>query len=223
VLVAAGLGRRAPGEVAKQFREIAGIPMLLRAVRPFLAHPMVASVVAVVPADTAAAPPRWLAEIAPDRLQLVAGGTERVDSVERGVAALGSHHGLIMVHDGARPFVDRAVIDAVIAAARGADGAIAALPVSDTIKQTVEHSPTISATVPRTALWRAQTPQAFPSEWLRRGLAHARSTGVTPTDDAAMVEAIGGRVALVVDRATNIKVTTPEDFLVAEALARGSR
>ena len=195
--------------------------MLLRALRPYLVHPAVTSVVAVLPPGAAAAPPEWLLAIKPERLRLVAGGPERVDSVERGVAALGDHVGLVIVHDGARPFVDAAVIDAVISASRAADGAVAAVPVSDTIKRAADGEPaTVAATVPRAGLWRAQTPQAFPIEWLRRGLAHARATGVAPTDDSAMVEAIGGRVVLVPDRGSNIKVTTPDDFRLAEAIAR---
>ena len=200
--------------------------MLLRALRPFLTHPAVGSVVAVVPAATAVAAPSWLAPNGSPRLQLVAGGAERIDSVERGLAALGDQYPVAIVHDGARPFVDPDVIDQVVAAARLGQGAVAAVPVRDTVKRAVDgesEQPTIAATVSRDRLWRAQTPQAFPIDLLRRGLAHARATRTIATDDAAMVEAIGGRVVLVADRPTNIKITTAEDFVLAEAIARTAR
>ncbi len=220
VVVAAGSGRRAGGEVAKQFREIAGIPMLLRALRPFLAHPAVGLVVAVIPAHAVTDPPRWLVPSA--RLRLVAGGAERIDSVELGLAALDDRCQVVVVHDGARPFVGRSVIDAVIEAARQGDGAVAGVPVADTIKRAngAAGARTVAATVPREGLWRAQTPQAFPIELIRRGLAHARATQTVSTDDAAMVEAVGARIVLVPDHPANIKITATEDFELAEAIAR---
>lgn len=221
VIVAAGLGVRAGGDGPKQFRELAGIPMLLWSLRTFLAHPEVGPVVVVLPAATAAAPPPWLGDLMSERLRLVAGGPERIDSVERGVGALGGACAVVVVHDGARPFVERDTVDAVIAAARAGQGAVAAIPVSDTLKRGVGSR--IEATVPRDGLWRAQTPQAFPRELLAAGLTRARALGMVATDDAAMVEAAGGAVVLVPDRSTNLKVTTPEDFAIAEAVARGRR
>jgi 2-C-methyl-D-erythritol 4-phosphate cytidylyltransferase len=221
VIVAAGQGVRAGGEGPKQFRELAGIPMLLWSLRTFLSHPEVGPVVVVLPAATADAPPPWLGDLADERLRLVAGGPERIDSVERGVRALGGACAVVVVHDGARPFVERDTVDAVIAAARAGQGAVAAIPVSDTLKRGVGTR--VEATVPRDGLWRAQTPQAFPRDLLAAGLTRARALGMVATDDAAMVEAAGGAVVLVPDRSTNFKVTTPEDFAIAEAVARGRR
>lgn len=222
VVVAAGTGSRAGGEVAKQFREIAGIPMLLRALKPFLDHPTVLIVVAVVPPSVASNPPRWLGTTG-DRLRVVAGGAERVDSVALGLEALDDRIGVVVVHDGARPFVARATIDQVIATARMGAGGVAGIPVTDTVKRVEggdQLGPLVKATVSRDGLWRAQTPQAFPIRLLREGLVLARAERLNPTDDAAMVEAVGGRVVMVPDRPTNIKVTTADDFLLAEAIAR---
>ncbi|MGE0441486.1 MAG: 2-C-methyl-D-erythritol 4-phosphate cytidylyltransferase [Gemmatimonadales bacterium] len=226
IVVAAGRGERAGGGMPKQFRPIGGVPMLLRTLRPFLASPLVDLVVVVLPPAVAAEPPAWLAPLLGDRLVAVAGAEERMGSVECGLAALPAGISVVAVHDGARPFVSGTVIDAVIAAARAGTGAIAAVPVADTIKAAVpaERPGTfaIGRTVPRDDLWRAQTPQAFPVRLLRRALAAARGAGRFVTDEASAVEALGEPVLLVPDRTTNLKVTTEEDFGVAEAIARGN-
>ena len=134
VIVAAGAGVRAgPGE-PKQFRPILGVPMLLRALRPFLSHPQVDHVVVTLPAGHAERPPEWLGKLTGERLRVVAGGRTRSDSVRAGLGALGREVEIVLVHDGARPFVSRETIDGVIARARAGVGAVAAIPVGDTIK-----------------------------------------------------------------------------------------
>ncbi len=221
VVVAAGRSRRVGGATPKQFREIGGVPVLLRALRPFLAHPAVGRVVAVLPAETVASPPAWLAPFVGERLHLVAGGDERVDSVRNGLDALGDAWPITAVHDGARPFVDPGVFDQLIALARQGRAAIAAIPVSDTLKLASEDpgQPTVVRTVPRDGLWRAHTPQVFPRQLLARALSAPWLAGGHPTDDAAAVEALGEPVALVMDRSTNLKITTPDDFSLAELMA----
>ncbi len=221
VLVAAGKGLRAGGEVPKQFREVAGVPLLLRAIRPFASHPEVAHVVVVLPPDVAAAPPPWLGGLAGGTLSLVAGGAERTDSAAAGVSALPAGCDIVLVHDAARPFAPREVVDAVIAAARAGDGAVPALPVSDTIKASDPAAPGVVArTVPREGLWRAQTPQGFPRPLLEAAYRRANEDGAGATDDAALVERVGGRVRLVPGDARLHKVTTADDFALAEILAR---
>lgn len=224
VVVAGGRGARAGGGVPKQYRLLGNVPVLLRALRPFLAHPAVDRVVAVLPASDVAAPPEWLCPLIGDRLVLASGGADRMGSVEQGIAQLPTSTAVVVVHDGARPFVDVSVIETVIVEARAGRGAVAAVPVADTLKRSVlgpASEPVIAETVSREALWRAQTPQAFPVEALRRGLAAARAAGVTVTDDAQAVESQGLPVVLVPDRPTNFKLTTPADFALAEALIRG--
>lgn len=217
VVVAAGQGRRAGGGTPKQFREIAGVPMVLRAVRPFAAHPDVAEVAVVLPPDVVAAPPAWLRALDGEGVRLVPGGAERGDSVAAGLAALAPACQVVLVHDGARPFPSRTTIDAVIAEARAGRAALAAIPVSDTIKEAAEADRLVVRTVPRERLWRAQTPQGFPRALLERAQV-GRPRGAT--DDAALVEAMGEPVVLVPDDAGNLKVTTETDFVLAEALAR---
>lgn len=218
VVVAAGRGERMGG-TPKQYREIAGVPMLLRSIRPFVAHPDVERVVVVLRPDDAATPPPWLAQLAGGALDIVGGGAERTDSVRAGLAALPPACAVVLVHDAARPFVDRGVIDAVIAEVRAGRSAIAAVPVSDTLKEAAADGRTVQRTVPRERLWRAQTPQGFPRQVLEA--AHAAAAGVSSaTDDAALVEQTGGTVRLVPDSARNFKITTADDLALADLWAR---
>lgn len=221
--MAAGAGVRAgpPADEPKQFRSILGVPMLLRALRPFTSHPDVALVVIAVPARVAARPPEWLATLVGERLALVAGGASRAQSVRAGLAALPAGAGVVLVHDGARPFVSRETIDAVIAKARAGVGAIAAVPLNDTVKEVVEGS-RITKTVAREHLWRAQTPQGFPRDMIERAYA-LLANGDAASDDATLCERAGLPVEVVPDTAYNFKVTTADDFRIAEALARDLR
>lgn len=217
LVVAAGVGQRAGGGVLKQYREIGGVPMLLRALRPFVSHPEVKHVVVALPATHAAAPPEWLAALAGKALSFVAGGVERHSSVQKALGALDPACSTVLVHDAARPFVERATIDAVIAAAREGSGAVAAVPLTDTLKE-AGHDRHIRRTVPRDDLWRAQTPQGFPRDMLQR--AHdAAGVGADATDDAILVERLGEPVRVVPDTAANFKITTADDLALAEAWA----
>jgi 2-C-methyl-D-erythritol 4-phosphate cytidylyltransferase len=220
VVVAAGRGTRLGGGAPKQFQPIAGVPMVLRALRPFTSHPEVAQVVLVLPPADAKAPPDFLRALGAG-LTLVPGGAERADSVAAGLAALRPECTIVLVHDAARPFVEQAVIDTVIAHARAGEGAVAAVRVSDTLKEAAADDATrVSRTVPRDGLWRAQTPQGFPRAVLERAHAAARAARAGATDDAALVERTGVPVRLVPDSPRNLKVTTAEDLALAELLAR---
>ena len=224
VLVAAGQGIRAGGGTPKQFRELAGVPLALRALRPFAAHPAVSHVALVVPPAMAERPPEWLARLRGGALGIVPGGTDRQDSVAAGVSALPVECSIVLVHDAARPFVSRAVIDAVVEVARTGRAALAAVPVSDTVKEAAPAPDPagpvpVLRTVPRQALWRAQTPQGFPRPLLERALTAAAAAGRIATDDAQMVEWLGEEVVIVPDDTGNMKVTTALDFELAELLA----
>jgi 2-C-methyl-D-erythritol 4-phosphate cytidylyltransferase len=217
LLVAAGKGERAGGGVPKQFRPIGGVPMLLRAVRPFASHPDVDEVVVALPGAVLERLPDWLAGLGGDRLSFVAGGESRRASVVRALSALRGAARVILVHDAARPFVSRETIDAVIATVREGDTAVAAVPLSDTLKR-ADADQVVTGTERRDGLWRAQTPQGFPRAVLES--AHARADMAAPvTDDAMLVESMGHRVRLVPDPVLNFKVTTADDFVLADALA----
>ena len=232
VVVAAGAGVRAgPGE-PKQFRPILGVPMLLRALRQFIGHPEVRQVVVALPPGYAERPPDWLGKLRGERLEFVPGGVQRVDSVRSALAALPDDATIILIHDAARPFVSRETIDAVIARARAGVGAIAAVPSSDTLKEVGQDpipdrpTPRITRTVDRERIWRAQTPQGFPREMLRDAYAQlggGTANGGAPSDDAEVCERAGFPVELIPDSPYNFKITTPDDFRIAEALARELR
>jgi 2-C-methyl-D-erythritol 4-phosphate cytidylyltransferase len=240
IVVAAGRGVRVGGQTPKQFQLIAGVPMVLRAMRPFSSHPDVIQVVLVLPPEHAAQPPAFLRDLlgsvsssahstssahrASSALNIVPGGTHRGDSVRAGLAALTAECTVVLVHDAARPFAERGVIDAVIAYARQGEGAVAAIPLSDTLKEASRQDPSrVACTHPRARLWRAQTPQGFPRAILERAHARAARLGRRATDDAALVEALGVPVRLVPDSGRNLKVTAAEDLALAELLASGDR
>jgi 2-C-methyl-D-erythritol 4-phosphate cytidylyltransferase len=230
VVVAAGAGVRAgPGE-PKQFRAIVGVPMLLRALRAFIGHPDVRQVIVALPPEYAQRPPEWLAKLRGERLAFVPGGSQRFDSVRAGLEALPADATIVLVHDAARPFVSRGTIDAVITRARAGVGAVAAVPTSDTLKEidqgsTQRPTPRIVRTVERDRIWRAQTPQGFPRQMLGDAYRQLRSftNGGAPSDDAEVCERAGFPVELVPDSPYNFKITTADDFRIAEALARELR
>lgn len=209
---AAGVGRRMGG-VKKPLLELCGEPLLVHALRPFLADPRVVAVrVALAPED-AADPPEWIAAMDP-RIQVVAGGAERADSVANAVAALPANIEVILVHDGARPLIRGAAIDACIRMAATGKGAVVGIPATDTFKQ-VDTEARVVGTPDRSRLWHAQTPQGFPAAMLRSALERT-DLRATATDDASLVEAAGGEVVMVEGAASNLKVTRPQDLPLAE-------
>lgn len=218
VIVAAGTGSRTGSGELKQFRWVAGKPMLLHAVHAFQRRPDVAVVVCVLPRSHAGDPPPWLFQADLDRLLVSVGGRERGESVWNGLEDLPEETTVAVIHDAARPLVTDATIDAVIAEARRGRGAVAALPVVDTLKE-ADGDGAVVRTVPRTNLWRAQTPQAFPREMIEHAYVIARRDKVTATDDAALCERLGLPVALVPGSERALKITGPEDFARAELLA----
>ena len=220
-MVAAGRGERLGGNLPKQYQLIRGVPMVIRALRPFASHPDVAHLVLVLPNEDAARPPAFLSDLSTDSaFSIVPGGRHRGDSVRAGLAALKPECKVVLVHDAARPFVDPSVIDVVIRHSRAGEGAVPAVPLSDTLKEaTIADATLVRRTRPRARLWRAQTPQGFPRAVLEEAHERARRTGHRATDDAALVEAMGVPVRLVVDSYRNLKVTTPEDLALAELLA----
>lgn len=217
LIPAAGRGQRAGSAEPKQFRPIAGVPMLLRSIRPFAQHPGVRQIVVALPPESWASPPAWLQEVMSDRLRIVAGGASRADSVAAALAVLDARCAVVLVHDAARPFVSPETIEAVISTAAAGVAAVAAVPVGDTIKRSEPHGLRVAQTVQRDGLWRAQTPQGFPRAMLEAAYRLPRTDAAT--DDAQLVEAAGFASVLVPDHSSNIKVTTADDFRLAEALA----
>lgn len=219
VIVAGGSGTRADsgdGEL-KQFKWVAGKPMLLHSVQTFMARPDVVSVVCVLPRRYAGDPPPWLFQCDLDRLAMSVGGRTRGESVANGLDDLPDEAEIVLVHDAARPLVGDETIDRVIASVREGVSAIAALPVVDTLKE-VDANETIVRTIDRERLWRAQTPQGFPRSVIVDVHRRARADRLTATDDAGLCERYGIPVRVVRGSERALKVTDVDDFARIDAL-----
>ncbi|AZS21317.1 MULTISPECIES: bifunctional 2-C-methyl-D-erythritol 4-phosphate cytidylyltransferase/2-C-methyl-D-erythritol 2,4-cyclodiphosphate synthase [unclassified Caulobacter] len=218
VIVAAGSGTRAGPGQAKQWRLLAGKPVLRWSVETFLAAGA-AEVVIVTTEDGEKVLPSVLAGLSGWRS--ARGGASRALSVQAGLAALSNRPAgePVMVHDAARPFVTRAVIDNLLGALATADLALPALAVADTLKRQTPGDEI--QTTSRDHLWRAQTPQAARRDRLLT--AYAAWSGPEPTDDAQVVEAVGGRIVITQGDPLLSKLTYPEDFAMAERLAGAAR
>ncbi len=215
VVPAAGSGQRMGGR-AKPFLELSGEPILMRALRPFLEHSGVREVVVSLPTADAESPPAWLIE-ADRRIRVVAGGETRRDSVWVGLQALSDALDVAVVHDGVRPLVTREVVGRCIAVAGGGVGAVAGVRVVDTMKE-VDDGGHVVATPDRARLWHAQTPQAFPLGVLMDAYRRAVAEDFPATDDAALVERLGGSVVMVESSSDNVKITRPQDLERAELM-----
>ena len=219
VIVAAGSGTRAGPGQAKQWRLLAGKPVLRWSVEAFLAAGA-SEIVIVTSEDGELAVGETLRGLAGWRV--ARGGATRALSVQAGLSALAARPGEehVLVHDAARPFLRSDTIERLLTALRGAEGAIPALPVADTLKRA--EAGARLATTSRDNLWRAQTPQAFRRDVLVSAYSAWASTD-EPTDDAQVVEAAGGRVMIAQGDPLLMKLTYPEDFAMAERLAGAAR
>lgn len=218
LVVAAGRGSRFGGDMPKQWRDLAGRPVLRHSLGVFAAHPLVDAVRVVIHPDD-----RGLYDVAAADLSLgepIIGGPQRQDSVRLGLEALAAEAtppDLVLIHDGARPFIDVGTVSRVIRALKQHPGAIPALPVHDTLKRGADGL--IGETVPRAGLYRAQTPQGF--RFANLLAAHRAAAGQELTDDAAVAENAGMAVALVPGNEDNVKITTAEDLTRAAARLGG--
>jgi 2-C-methyl-D-erythritol 4-phosphate cytidylyltransferase len=216
VIVAGGSGTRVGGKELKQFRWVAGKPMLLHSLQTFMARSDVVSVVCVLPQSHAADPPPWIFQCDVDRLMISIAGQTRQQSAANGLDDLPDEAAVVLIHDAARPFVTDAMITRVIETVRRDGAAVAALPVGDTLKQVDgDH---ISATLDRSSLWRAQTPQGFRREIIVRAHREAAKARVDATDDSALCERLGIPVTAVRGSERAMKVTNEADFSRAAAL-----
>jgi 2-C-methyl-D-erythritol 4-phosphate cytidylyltransferase len=221
LMPAAGAGQRLGIDVPKALAEIAGRPMVSRALQPFFAMPALVEVVVLAPAAARDTFAEVLATtvVVDGPPRVVAGGATRQDSVRLGLEALQTAPDIVCVHDAARPLVTAAIIAAVIAAAAADGAATAAARPVDSVRQDGDHGAT--HTIERSSLWLVQTPQAFSTALLRDAHRRAKQQGVAVTDDASLVERMcGARIAVVPNDASNLKVTTAADLACARALYR---
>jgi len=218
VLIPAGgvgtrLGRRTP----KQFLPLRDATILGATLRHFTGHPAVRAIVVAAPAAHLARTRRLVARAGRCPVEVVAGGASRQESVWLALQAAPPDVEIVLVHDAVRPFIERRLIDAVVAEAAAHGAAICALPIAETVKRVRDG--VVETTLDRSGLWAVQTPQGFRTALLREAHEKARRDGVVGTDDAALVERLGQPVRVVAGRAGNVKITTPEDL----RRARGRR
>jgi 2-C-methyl-D-erythritol 4-phosphate cytidylyltransferase len=221
IIVAAGKGTRMGPNIDKLFLEVAGRPVVAHAWRRFVLAKDVDEIVVVVRDGMQGV----FAELAEEYdlckpHRIVVGGAERQDSVWNGLQALGHGTEIVAIQDGARPCTSEALITATIAAARGVGAAVAAHPVTDTIKESSDGK-VISQGLDRSRLWAVQTPQTFRMEIIRRALSLVREKGLKVTDDTAACELIGQPVRLVTGTTPNPKVTVPADLPYVELVLKG--
>ena len=238
IVPAAGLGTRmAPLSAAKarkrspskQFKELGGVPILVRTLRKFAATPAVYEIIVALRKDESAAFRAQLEQQYPEilgkRLQIVEGGEHRQNSVANALAAVAADpEDIILVHDAVRPFVTPEIISAVINAAQKHGAAIAGWPAVDTVKQ-VDRTATgalITGTIPREGVVMAQTPQGFRYSLLKKAFDDGAADGFLGTDEASLIERAGQPVAVVMGSPKNIKITTPADMDLAEFYLQSS-
>lgn len=220
VIPAAGQGVRLGGSTSKAFVALAGQPLILHTLKALEATPAIRwVVVAVRQADRAAMQRLVRSQQLTKVTTLVIGGSTRAQSVIRGIAALPAKAEWVLVHDGARPCLTRRLLQQTIAHARRYGAVACGLPASLTVKA-VDQAHTVRLTLDRDSLWFIQTPQVFRRDWLAETLARVDHRLNTMPDDAALLEWAGFPVHVVPGDPLNIKVTTKEDLLLAEAIMR---
>ena len=218
LIPAAGCGRRFGSGVRKQFLNLGGRPVVVRTLEIFQKHPLIEKIFLVVPAEeTDYCRYELVAEYdLPKVAAVITGGAERQDSVNNGLIACGAAaDDIIVIHDGVRPLFPAERLAEVVRVAAEWGACIAGVPVKDTLKEI--RGGIIRGTPDRGRVWQAQTPQAFRFDLIRNAHEAALQSGVRATDDAALVERLGAEVRMIEGSYRNIKITTPEDLLLAEA------
>ncbi len=220
IFLAAGQGKRMNTNQNKMWLELASEPIFVHALKPFLADSRCKHVIVVCQADEKHIVQQFLEKMALSaselaQIELVSGGAERQYSVKNGLAKCGAAE-LVLVHDGARPFVSLDMIDRLCETASCVGAAICAVKVKDTVKR-VEQG-IVQETVDREKLWQVQTPQAFKQETLKEAHAKAAIDDFLGTDEASLVERLGVPIQVVEGSYYNIKITTPEDMPLAQAI-----
>jgi 2-C-methyl-D-erythritol 4-phosphate cytidylyltransferase len=222
IVVAAGSGVRMGSKMPKALLPLGPRPLVAWSVLALAACKGIHGIVVAAPAGDETPMRMAIGEAGGEGMVVVSGGTTRQRSVKAALAEVPQDAQHILVHDAARPLLTSELIEALIAALDGAEGAIAASPVADTLKRAGEGA-VIAETVDRAELWQAQTPQVFHADVLRLAFATATDEILdTATDCASMVESLGGRVRLVHAAMPNLKVTTRADLILAEQLLRAA-
>lgn len=223
IIPAAGQGKRMNAGKNKLFIELNGIPVIIHTLRVFENDDQCEQIILAINPQEEALFQVMLTKYGIRKVSaFVAGGSERQQSVFNGVKAMVTDdEKIVLVHDGARPFIDQSTIHQLVYEADKKGAAVLAVPVKDTIKKV--SNKTVLKTIERSSLWAIQTPQAFRVSILRSAHEYAEKMSFFGTDDASLVEFLGGHVTVVEGSYDNIKLTTPEDLYFAEAIIRKNK
>lgn len=221
IVPAAGNSTRFGGQQKKPFVSLDGRPVWQRTCELFWNRSDVTTVYLVVaPNDRDDFKQRYGHVIAFANVKVIAGGAERFESVANALAAVPADVDLVAVHDAVRPLTPPPLLDAVFAAAAEHGAAMLAVPLADTLKRVDPQSNTVTETIPRAGLWKAQTPQVFRRDWLTDAYAKRGTFTGAITDDAQLIEAAGHRVRVIEGSAVNFKITTKDDLELAEVVLK---
>lgn len=218
IILAAGQGKRMNAGKNKMFLELSGMPLIVQTVKVFDQDKYCRKI--ILPINPVEKP--LFEELIRNYqfnkdIEIIAGGKERQNSVYNGLKQVSDTDStIVLVHDGARPFINHELIQRLVESAGEYGGAIPGVPVKDTVKRVKDGQ--VVNTVERSSLWAVHTPQAFRVSVLKNAHEQAEANGLLGTDDASLVEAAGGKVIIVEDSYNNIKITTPEDLYFAEAI-----
>jgi 2-C-methyl-D-erythritol 4-phosphate cytidylyltransferase len=224
IIPAGGSGKRMQGHLSKQYLSVDGKPILVHTLRVFQRSPDIDEIVLVVLEEDIQmvrqmiAEPRGISKVR----HVLAGGEQRQDSVRNGLAVIGDDVEIVLIHDAVRPFVSGDLIHTAVREAEKHGAVTVGMPVKDTIKR-VDQNGGVLETLDRQVLWMTQTPQAFKRSIIQEAYRKADEDQFYGTDDASLVERMGFRVKMIAASYENIKITTPEDLLIAEFLIKRDR
>jgi len=226
LIPAAGMGKRMGASVNKQYIQLDGMPIVARTISVFERSPLIDAIYIVIPADEIPYCREHVVEAYRfcKVTAIIPGGKERQHSVMNGLRAMGEYvsgDDIVLIHDGVRPLITEELLRESIAVARSHDGAVVAVPAKDTIKSVADGK--VTGTPDRSTLWQAQTPQVFRYHVIYSAHRAAETVNYLGSDDASLVERAGGLVRIVHGDYHNIKITTPEDLLLAEAFLASER
>ncbi|MBI5098388.1 MAG: 2-C-methyl-D-erythritol 4-phosphate cytidylyltransferase [Nitrospirae bacterium] len=220
IVPAAGLGKRFNASIKKTFVNLKGVPLLIHTLKRLCEEKFITEVIPVLLEEDIDNGFQMVKKYNMKKIKrIAAGGKERQDSIYNALKLLEKNgtgtDGIVLIHDGVRPFIPKGLIENLIAELKNADGAIPGIPVKETLKEAAADG-TVVSTMNREKFWAVQTPQAFFFRVIKKAYDTAYAEGFYATDDAALIERIGGRVKIIPGSPYNIKVTTPEDMEMVE-------
>jgi 2-C-methyl-D-erythritol 4-phosphate cytidylyltransferase len=218
IVLAAGKGLRFKSRLSKPLIKVNSKPIIIRCLGILSQHPYIKDIIVVANSKNSISITREIKQYRIKKIKdIILGGRLRQDSVINGLKAMDMRTGLVLIHDAVRPFIDKDMVSSVIKEASRYGAAIVGAPVKDTVKK-VKTKFVVEKTLNRKSLWEVQTPQVFKKELILE--AYERFGDIEVTDDASLVEKLGAKVKVVRGSYNNIKITTPDDLILAEAIAK---